>query len=323
MSYKIAPHELPGVAVKRIANEECAKALSALEADKEPLKGVHAARKSLKKLRGLVRLVRFEIGDEVYRQENATFRDAGRKISSIRDRFSLLETLEALQQEFNEQLYRKVFTDAEKNLKAELNKLKTDSGDARDRIEETRTMILMAQERIEDWPIRKKASFDALEPGLKKIYRQGRQQYSLALGEPAAENFHNWRKRVKYLWYQIRLLREATWQPVMKKLANEMHQLAGFLGDDHDLVTFQKAIENGKIVFKDDKSRQLLQALLVRKSAELRNNAVEPAMKIYADKPKHFTRRIDAWWRAKHNCPRPFSAGIDTASNQVAAAQAG
>ncbi len=46
---------------------------------------------------------------------------------------------------------------------------------------------------------------------------------------------HEWRKRVKDLWYHVTLLQDA-WRPVMSALADEAHELSDRLGDEHDLT---------------------------------------------------------------------------------------
>ena len=48
------------------------------------------------------------------------------------------------------------------------------------------------------------------------------------------EDFHEWRKRVKYHWYHCRLLKNL-YKPLMKARRDEAKHLADLLGDDHDL----------------------------------------------------------------------------------------
>ena len=45
----------------------------------------HDARKQLKQARAVLRLLRAELGDTVYRRENRVLRDASRTISPLRD----------------------------------------------------------------------------------------------------------------------------------------------------------------------------------------------------------------------------------------------
>ena len=42
---------------------------------------VHIARKKFKQLRGMLRLIRYELGEDIYRRENTVLRDAGRPLS--------------------------------------------------------------------------------------------------------------------------------------------------------------------------------------------------------------------------------------------------
>ena len=61
---------------------------------------VHEARKNVKKLRALVRLTRDELGSDVYRRENQTFRDAGQQLSGVRDADVMLATLADLEERY-------------------------------------------------------------------------------------------------------------------------------------------------------------------------------------------------------------------------------
>src|SRR2546421_6835836 len=67
---------------------------------------IHDTRKSLKRLRATVRLARGAIGDEIYRRENAAFRDSGRLLSGVRDASVLIETLDELESVSGDDLAR-------------------------------------------------------------------------------------------------------------------------------------------------------------------------------------------------------------------------
>ena len=87
---------------------------------------------------------------------------------------------------------------------------------------------------MDDWPLERE-SFDAVCEGLERTYRRGRRDLREARAEPSVEALHEWRKRVKELWYHHTLLREL-WPPVMAATGDEAHALADRLGDDHDLA---------------------------------------------------------------------------------------
>ena len=95
-------------------------------------------------------------------------------------------------------------------------------------------MLREARGRVDGWPL-ESDSFDALGDGLERTYRRGRRDFRAARTTPSVEALHEWRKRVKELWYHHTVLREL-WAPVMQAVGNEAHELADRLGDDHDLA---------------------------------------------------------------------------------------
>ena len=82
--------------IRRAAIGRAGHALEALREDlaEEPEKAVHTARKDLKKLRSLLRLVRPGLGEETYSPANDELRAAGHALGGIRDADVMLETLE-------------------------------------------------------------------------------------------------------------------------------------------------------------------------------------------------------------------------------------
>src|SRR5882757_1483145 len=80
--------------LRRIAREQIAKALEALDGKTLSDDAVHSARKELKKARASLRLLRDALGDAVYKRENAALRDAARPLSEVRDAKVLLDTLD-------------------------------------------------------------------------------------------------------------------------------------------------------------------------------------------------------------------------------------
>jgi CHAD domain-containing protein len=260
--------------VRRIARGRIDHAIDALADASE--EGVHDARKDMKKLRALLRLVRGEIGDKVFRREADTFRDAARELSGVRDADVMLATLADLEERYGAEV-------GPVRQALEAHRLRT-TGGGRGRAAQTAIAILTeARTRVDDWPL-ERDGFEALEGGLERTYRRGRRDWRAALKEPSTENLHEWRKRVKDLWYHCSILRE-TWKPVMTALADEAHELSDRLGDDHDLA----------VLF--DFGAESLEPLIAERRAELQEEAFAYGSRLYADKPKAFVRRIEHWSR--------------------------
>ena len=96
-AYRLKIEESPPAGMRRIATGRIDKALERLAEAQEAedlISGVHGVRKDLKKLRSELRLLRHELGGDLYRAENGNYRDAGRLLSTSRDAEVKVETLE-------------------------------------------------------------------------------------------------------------------------------------------------------------------------------------------------------------------------------------
>jgi CHAD domain-containing protein len=247
-----------------------------------PEEAVHNARKDMKKLRALLRLVRGELGGSVYRRENACFRDAAAALAGLRDADVMLVTLEKLE------LDEAVSGPLRQALEA--HRLRTGGGGHQQAAGEPIEILSDARARVVDWPL-EDDSFAALEPGLRRMYRRGRSEWRAMQKNPNVEGLHEWRKRAKELWYDHELLREL-WKPVMKAVGDEAHELSDRLGDDHDLaVLLQWARDHA------EPAPELVEAAERRRS-DLQAEALELGARLYADRPKVFLRRLERLYEA-------------------------
>ena len=273
-AFRLKQDEAVPDGVRRIARGRIDHAIEALADASE--EGVHDARKDMKKLRALLRLVRGEVGDKVFRREADTFRDAAGELSGVRDADVMLATLAELEQRYDAEV-------GPVRQALEAHCLRTTGGGRKQAAETAVALLTEARGRVDDWPL-ERDGFEALAEGLERSYRRGRRDWRAALKEPSSENLHEWRKRTKDLWYHCSILEE-TWKPVMAALADEAHELSDRLGDDHDLAVLL------------DFGAESLQPLIATRRAELQEEAFAYGSRLYADKPKAFVRRIEHWSR--------------------------
>jgi CHAD domain-containing protein len=271
-------------AIARVARGRIDDAIDELSGSTESSseEAVHNARKDLKKLRALLRLVRGELGKSVYRRENASFRDAAAALAGLRDADVMLVTLEKL--ELDEALSGPL------RQALEAHRLRTGGGGREQAGGEAIEILSEARARIVDWPL-EDDSFAALEPGLRRMYRGGRRGWRAMQKEPTVEGLHQWRKRVKELWYDHELLRPI-WKPVMKAVGDEAHELSDLLGDDHDLAVLLDWARNHA-----DAPPELVEAVEMRRR-DLQEQAFELGARLYADRPKVFIRRLERLYEA-------------------------
>lgn len=240
-TYRLLTDESVDDGVKRIVEELAAEAQDHLRAD-DPAEipdAIHETRKLCKKARGLARLVRPALGED-YTPTNRFFRDAARQLSPIRDPHAISGTFEdlgAVPGLLGETVANKTGDQlAERAEEATQRILENE----RDRITRASKLIEEARSQSVDWDI--PDEFEPIGGGVAKTYKRGRKRFAEAHQTRDSDVFHEWRKRVKYLWYQTRLLRDSA-PSVLRPLASRLHDLSDALGDSHDLVVLGSVID--------------------------------------------------------------------------------
>jgi CHAD domain-containing protein len=281
--------------IKRILLEQVDRAIWQLTTpglDVDP--AVHDARKCFKRIRGVLRLVRDEIGPDRFGELNALFRDAGRALSDIRTSAVLGETLEKVHERYPDQL-------SEEEVLRLVARLQTHHAVLRDEVrpqaklfEQVAAELHRGRKLIKQLPLHGN-HFPAR--GMQRVYARGRRGFKRCQQDPAVINFHEWRKRVKYLRYHMRILSPA-WPPVLTSVTEELVVLSELLGLDHDLADLHRTLsDHPELRLRGPESGKTL-GLIEAYRAELEARSFSIGMRIYAEKPGAFTGRIRAYWRA-------------------------
>ena len=294
MGYRLEAEELFPQGVRRIAREQLDRAVEQLTEAEDRDEAVHEARKHFKKIRAVLRLVRDEIGEDVYKPENVCYRDAGRRLAPVRDSFVMVETLDGVRARFAETLAPDAFETLREALverHADAKRRILEEEGAADQVVAT---LREARGRISDWPIEHDGVL-AFRGGLRRVYKRGRNRLADARDEPGVAVLHEWRKRVKYLWYHTRIL-QPIWSDPLGELADELHDLASYLGDDHDLAVLRATVAEEPELCEDDQAVQHLAGLIDRRRAELQVAAWPVGERIYVETPDAFVARIRAYW---------------------------
>jgi hypothetical protein len=84
----------------------------------------------------------------------------------------------------------------------------------------------------------------------------------------------------------------------MEELANQTHELSGYVGDDHDLALLREKFANEPGKVEDQAAVETLLALIDRRRAELQEQAIPLGQRIFEDKPKDFVVRLKGYWQA-------------------------
>jgi hypothetical protein len=293
MAFKLKRRESVEQGVRRIAREQIDSALHELHSEALPRdETIHQVRKRCKKLRGLLRLVRPCL-ESTYQTENARFRDAARMLSAVRDAQTMIDTYDALLDHFAKQVDRRSFAPFRRELSLRRQRLEAQN-DLEQRLRDFEATMRIARDRVAGWEIGADG-VDAWRGGLIKTYRRARKAMAAAADAPAAENLHEWRKRVKYHWYHLRLLHKA-WPPMLTVQRDAADRLGGLLGDDHDLHVLRQALDGPLADLGDAASREALRALIDRRRLQLQGAAQLLGGRLLAERPQALADRLGRYW---------------------------
>ncbi|HEY2016643.1 MAG TPA: CHAD domain-containing protein [Bryobacteraceae bacterium] len=295
MAYRLKRGESVEEAIRRIARAQLGSAAQHLRAQTDATReeAVHEARKSLKKVRALLRLAGSGLGT-TYEVEGARLREIGQKLSQIRDASALITAFDDLKSRHRKKLGRsslgsihRALVRDKKHVEAEIG-----IGELLGKLAGTLTEI---RKGARHWTL-EEDGFSAIEGGVEKIFRRGRKALDIARSGGSREQFHEWRKRVKDHWYHVRLL-ENLWSDVLKGYENSLEELEDALGEDLNLALLRERITSTPEGYGSPADIRLVTATIDQDRQELRKCALEIGARVYGEKPARFTREVRRLWR--------------------------
>jgi CHAD domain-containing protein len=313
MAFKFEIEKRFASEIPRIARERIQRVIESLAEKPRPsAESIHSARKDLKSLRALLRLVRGAITDETRHNKNILFRDAGRSLAVVRDSQALVEALKKFvkgtqiasknsetQQEVRLNFVQQVRSRIEREAVEEL---------PADTLKQLRENLRGAAQSAAHWfdgfSFERENEWEAfVGRGLRRTYRQGReivgQVESLGKGNVGDETWHALRKNMKALGYQLRLFRPI-WPQLLETLLKEIDHSTDKLGDDHDLAVLRGRLLSEPYGASETQvaaeTRRIFIESLDRRRLKLQREAYPMVRRIYAEKPRQFEGRIRCYW---------------------------
>lgn len=298
MAFHFEPDEAVGEGVRRMAVERIDDALARLRGDTDdaPTRAIHESRKRGKELRSLARLVRSSLGSDVFSRENAALRDAGRALSGTRDAQVLVSAFDDLLAAHADYVPAGSYESVRAGLVERADAATAAMGDAGGGVAEAIDGYVGVRGRVPDWPL-DGDGFDLLAQGVRRSYGDGRSACRAALEDPSVERLHDWRKRVKDLWYHVRVLSPSA-PALLEPLAATLHELSDLLGDDHDLAVLAEVVCADVDAFGGRLDVEGLSLLAAGRRRQLQQEAFALGDVVYVEKPKAFTARLAAYWDA-------------------------
>jgi CHAD domain-containing protein len=332
--FALLQDERLGLGLRRIALGQLDVAIEMLEGNERrlsPEQRVHEARKALKRLRALLRLVQDELGELAYEREHELLRRSGTRLARARDAEVLLATLDRLIERKPKQLGSRRGV---QRLRAKLQSERdgaaalalADSATHAGVLGDLRAMRV----RVSTWELADPGGIEAIEAALERLYAKGRRRMrraERARDEQArGRKLHEWRKRVKDLRYAMEILERASDEQqagkggstgkasggkarqqakaraeaaLIHELAKRADDLGEALGEEHDLAVLAERVRIEAKAGRASgapgpRTRKALLRAIARRRRRLRKKALREGERVYARKPKRFIRRVRA-----------------------------
>lgn len=295
MAFELELEETAEWGVRRVVSELIDQTILELAAVPDgPHKAVHNARKACKRIRAGLRLIRDALGEEVYHQENIYYRDISRQLADVRDSLVIVYAVDALAHHFAENIPPGAFDSIRQHL-FERHEILSGQiiGDGQ-MLGKVADSLENGRERILGWSL-DGDGFALFAPGLARVFGRGQRRMNKAYASGQAALFHDWRKRVKYLWYQMEILRPI-WPTRLDSLVIDLKQISDYLGDAHDLVALGEVLEQEPTIGGDDPALPILLTLIERWQDDFEVAAWPLGSRIYMETPEQFVATMDEYW---------------------------
>jgi CHAD domain-containing protein len=296
MSYEFTSDEPVGAGVRRIVRDEIGLSSKKLMVKTTQARdeAIHEVRKSVKRVRGLLKLLRPALGETYYLEEERAWRDLGRRLAALRDAGAMVEVIDDLRNSCPREVYQPV-----RRCLVAVKRQTEQAEDVARVLARVKTGLRCAETRLQACPL-ESDGFEAISPGFRQTYRQGIRALRSACERPSAENLHQLRKRAKEHLYQVRLL-AGLWDAKLRQHENRVRRLEEMLGARQNLAVLKKTILGQSPGIGQEREVEVFLTVLDRMERKLTQKSLKEAEKVYGKPAWKLTGHVERLWTEWRN----------------------
>jgi CHAD domain-containing protein len=292
MAYRLKPGQPISQSVRQVGVDQIERVLTQFSAKGKMGSAVHEARKSMKRLRALLHLIRPAMMKGEFRRDEARLKMIARSLSGARDAQAMIEAIEKL----DHQEGAEAFAPLSKSLRAILEERRkaAEAGLTRSGTAQLRKQLKEARDAFTQISLEPDA-FSIVAETLENDYRKARKAFASAYKLDEDEEYHEWRKQVQRHWRQL-LLIAPSWPKAIRPHIALARELSEILGDDHDLSVLAALVSSEREALGVADEADAYIAFCRERQRALRETARELGARLLAEKPRSFARRISVYW---------------------------
>jgi CHAD domain-containing protein len=309
MAYRLTRNRSIAAEVWRIADKQLTLALRELRemGGSQRDAAIHDARRHLKKLRAVLRLVRPAVGPAFHRA-NTRIRRASRLLGPIADAESAVNTLRKLTSDRRGRLSTAAVATLRTALRVRAARIDRQARFGRV-LRTVRAVLRAEQQALNTWHLAD-AGFHVVSAGVEASCRRARKAMVRAMRHPTDDRYHAWRRKAKELWLQIRLLEDRCGH-ALEADERRLRMLDDYLGEHRDLVLIQQIIE-AEAPLSRRTAASVLRVIKDRR-LELRDRADALGTRTFRARDGRFHRKLEALWRNSESDPPNNASRRDAA----------
>lgn len=295
MAYRLKPTQSLKKGLTRILRKQIDGCWPVPVSDSDQAVWIHETRKSIKRMRALLRLARSGLGRKDWRHHDRRLRDAARELRHLRESTVLSQTIKKMSKTSDLELIDSLsrLDRSLETTKAATTKLS--------QLEAPATAIVEVARRLSE--LRQGLSSLTLDgdeagilaQGLRSAHDAGQKWLVVAERTADDEALHELRKAIQMHWRQTILLRHL-WPDVMTARVNQARDCAEWLGDHQDLSDLIAVVSDAlKQGFPATDAKRIRETCR-RAQSELRDAALPLAQRLFAADPDAYAAEILQLW---------------------------
>jgi CHAD domain-containing protein len=296
MAYRIKRKERVGKGIRRILREQLRRGIeTARDREQAPQEErVHEVRTRLKRSRAALDLIGAESGKvrKAAKKMDRRLRNKGRRLARPRDVAVQAHTFRIL----GTRLSRELPAGLLERMRAagEQMRRKLDEKSVEKELRRTAKALRHERRRLRKLPV--KRGRRAIGKGITRTYRKARRALAAVHDDPTPERFHEWRKRVKLLSNELKIVGRAVPELATRYLG-KVEKLGDLLGQVHDLDCAAATTERHPRWFGTDADCEAVRGLVAEHRVVLEREAFALAAAVFAGRPRDVRELVEMGWQ--------------------------
>lgn len=304
MALAIKPRKPLKRELRRIARKELDGAAKRLLKPGRTDDDVHEARKGVKKVEAIANLIK-RVGGHVAKRHLKALDTAKQTLSPLRDADATIQTFERLLSRFPDRISRRASSTVRRTLARRQADLMPAMGSEHGSLARTGRTLDSLRRPARHWA--PSVSISELPDVLKRSYRACLKAMTRAAETGRADDFHAWRKAVKTLCYQLRLVERLV--SGLTKQIPEFRELETALGDEHNLAVFRVRLTRERTLKRNQTLVDDLSVLAAAVEDDLRRTALVLGQRLFECSPRQFAHDLERRLRPRGTPRRHVKQG--------------